>query len=531
MNKSSSNQGFYGQRDYYFDPPAATAFYRRGITDALTAKGDVQADDRLTMAGGGLVMQTKAGMFGGELAASERYSDGLGYAVQLLYGYDKFNWFSAYKATLRVLGEWKSSNFGTVQTYANSGASAPVTYNGYLSVSYTQLLPYDITAGLSFSYYTLLDTLGTDARPGSRWDTDFSLSRKLWDHVSGSLSVGYGQDGTAPADQPCCLYKRDGFRTFARISWTPDATTYALSSYDSRTESGHVTYSQRSETTGIGSWTASADAMTDANSNGTLNASGSYVANRATITASHNAGLVGIGTNGAFNPAFTEERTGVSVASSLVYADGAWGVGRPVSGGFVLVTPHRSLEGSPVVVGGSNSSIAESGMFGPAVVPSVSAYSQTRLTYDAPGAPAGYDLGSASYDLKAPYKAGYNLQAGSAYTITAIGTLLDAEGQPLPLLAGTAREANKENGRKVELFTNRAGRFGAQGLAPGHWIIEMPTEPEPTRYTVNVPEGVVGLHNAGELKPNGGGGGQQREPQKQQVKPPLIEAGLHNEAT
>ena len=95
------------------------------------------------------------------------------------------------------------------------------------------------------------------------------------------------------------------------------------------------------------------------------------------------------------------------------------------------------------------------------------------MTYDAPGAPAGYDLGSAAFDMKAPYKAGYKLMAGSAYTVTATGTLLDAEGQPLPLLAGDAREANKENGRKVELFTNRAGSFGAQGLAPGKWIIEI----------------------------------------------------------
>ncbi len=190
-----------------------------------------------------------------------------------------------------------------------------------------------------------------------------------------------------------------------------------------------------------------------------------------------------------------------------------------MNGGFALVTPHKSLEGSPVVVGNQDSVVAESGMFGPAVVPTMTAYRSARLTYDAPGAPTGYDLGSAAYDLKAPYKAGYNLQAGSAYTVTAMGTLLDAEGEPLPLLAGEAREAGKENGRKVELFTNRDGRFGAQGLAPGKWIIEMPTEGEPTRYAFDVPEGVVGLHNAGTLKPEGGG-----HPQK----PPVIEAEADN---
>ena len=152
------------------------------------------------------------------------------------------------------------------------------------------------------------------------------------------------------------------------------------------------------------------------------------------------------------------------------------------------------------------------------MAPGASPYRQARVTYDAPGAPTGYDLGSAAFDMKAPYKAGYNLKAGSAYTVSAMGTLLDAEGQPLPLLAGEAREANKENGRKVELFTNRAGRFGAQGLAPGKWIIEMPAEPEPSRYVIEIPEGVTGLHNTGTLKPSGGG----------QQKPPIIEAEADN---
>ena len=193
------------------------------------------------------------------------------------------------------------------------------------------------------------------------------------------------------------------------------------------------------------------------------------------------------------------------MASSLVYAGGGWGAGRPVTNGFALVTPHKSLDGSPVVVGDANATVAESDLLGPAVVPNLTAYRQTRLPYDAPGAPTGYDLGSANYDIDAPYKAGYALQVGSAYTVTAMGTLLDAAGEPIPLLEGTAREANNPKGRKVELFTNRAARFGAQGLAPGRWVIEMPTEPEPTRYVVDIPDGVKGLHNTGVLKPSSGG--------------------------
>ena len=524
--KSASS--VYGQRAYYFNQPAATAFYRRGITDAVTADADIQADERVVMAGGGFVTQTVAGMFAGELAASEDYRYGLGYAVRLGYGYEKFNWFSLYKASFRLLAEWRSPNFTTVETYAN-GVVAPQMDNASISASYTQHLPYDVTAGASLTYTLLYDTQASVSSGGYQWDAEFTASRRLWGDVTGSFSLGYGQD-TSQQNQICCYYNRDGFRTFVRLSWVPDAYSNAMASYDSRTQNGQVTYSQNSETSGVGSWAATVTTSTDAGNDGAINASASYVANRAAVSVSHDAGLVGLGSNGSFNPNFAEERTSVSVASSFVYADGAWGVGRPVNGGFALVTPHPSLEGSPVVVGNKDFTIAESSMFGAAVVPNLGAYTKAQLTYDAPGAPAGYDLGSASYDLKAPYKAGYNLQAGSAYTITAMGTLLDGEGQSLPLLAGTAQEAGKENGRKVELFTNREGRFGAQGLAPGKWIIEMPTEPEPTRYEIDIPEGVMGLHNAGDLRPINGGGGGQQQP-KQQMKPPLIEAGMPNEAT
>ena len=302
-----------------------------------------------------------------------------------------------------------------------------------------------------------------------------------------------------------------------RLAWTPDAHDNASASYDSRSQTMQNTYSQSSETTGVGSWSATAMAETHADGQSGVSGSASYFANRAEFYFNHAASFNGLTYSEPFNAYSTQERSAVGIGTSFVYADGAWGMGRPVTSGFALITPHESLQGSPVVVGGTDSLVAETDWLGPAVVPNASPYRPARVIYDAPSAPAGYDLGSAAFDMKAPYKAGYNLKAGSAYTVTATGKLLDAEGEPLPLLAGEAREANKENGRKVELFTNRAGSFGAQGLAPGKWIIEMPTEPEPSRYGIEIPEGVTGLHNVGTLTPTGG-----------RQKPPVIEAEADN---
>ena len=501
----------YGQRAYYFDQPVANAVYRTGVTPSVTGVADAQIDDQAAIVGAGFLTQTSIGFVSGEFGASENYYEGLGYALRASYGYDKFDWFGNYRSGVRVTGEYRSPNFGAVEGYQPAAS-----YAAYAAASYTQQLPYDVSAGLSFSYY-FMDGL-FEPNSSDRWNATFSVSRQLWDNVSGSLSVGYGNDQAA-ISSTCCIFGDSGFQAFVRLAWTSDSHSAATAAYDTRSQAVQATYSQSSETGGVGSWTTAVDATAGANNESAINASAGYVANRADVFVSHSASVNGVGYYGPFSPLSTEERTSVGVATSFVYADGAWGIGRRVSNGFALVTPHPSLEGSPVVVGGTDAVVAESDWLGPAVVPSASPFRKARLNYDAPGAPAGYDLGSAAFEMKAPYKAGYSLQAGSAYTVTAMGTLLDTHGEPLPLLAGQAREANKENGRKVELFTNRAGRFGAQGLAPGKWIIEMPTEPEPSRYVIEIPEGVMGLHDAGTLKPEGGG-----QPQK----PPIIEAEADN---
>jgi outer membrane usher protein len=392
---------------------------------------------------------------------------------------------------------------------------APLNYTAYLAATYTQHLPWSITGGLSFSYYFTDHTSASD--PGNRWQANATLSTQLSDSVSASLSLGYSQDQTGDTNS-CCVSNQNGFQAFLRLAWAPDAHSIGSASYDSHTQTTQTSLTQSSDKAGVGSWNANAMTETQAEGQSTVSASASYLTNRAEVFLNHAADLSGPGYGGLDHPQSTQELTSVGVATSFVYADGGWGIGRRIANGFAIITPHESLQGSPVVVGEAEARIAESDWLGPAVVPSASPYRQTRVTYDAPDAPSGYDLGSAGFDMKAPYKAGYNLKAGSSYTVTAMGTLLDAEGQPLPLLAGEAREANKENGRKVELFTNRAGRFGAQGLAPGKWIIEMPTEPEPSRYVIEIPEGVTGLHDAGTLKPSGGG------PQK----PPVIEAENDN---
>ena len=330
-----------------------TGFYRTGILDWLTTDSNFQSDTQVVMAGAGIAAQTIDGLFTAKLAASDVYSGGAGFALQLGYDYDKFNWFG-YNSSFRIIGEYRTHDFETVGTFA-----APLNYSAYAAASYSQHFPWSLTGGLSFSYYFADHTIASD--PGNRWQADASLSMPLSDTVSGSISAGYGQDQTGDTNA-CCVNSQNGFQAFLRLTWTPDAHATASASYDSRSQTAQTSFTQSSEKTGVGAWSATATAETQADGQSDISASGSYFTNRAEFYFNHAAGFSGPGYGGLLRPDSTQELTSAGVATSLVYADGAWGMGRRVTSGFALITPHESLQGSPVVVGTGRIACSRNGL-------------------------------------------------------------------------------------------------------------------------------------------------------------------------
>lgn len=121
-----------------------------------------------------------------------------------------------------------------------------------------------------------------------------------------------------------------------------------------------------------------------------------------------------------------------------------------------------------------------------------------------PRAPAGFDLGQGSFRLFPAYRSGYKLVVGSDYNVTALGRMLNADGEPVSLVSGTATELAHPEHEKITLFTNREGRFGAVGLAPGRWRFEM-LDDQHTTYLIDVPERTEGILRLGDLKPSDGG--------------------------
>jgi len=95
--------------------------------------------------------------------------------------------------------------------------------------------------------------------------------------------------------------------------------------------------------------------------------------------------------------------------------------------------------------------------------------------------------------------------------VTALGTMVDADGQPVALVSGTATELAHPERPPVTLFTNRQGRFGATGLAPGQWKLEM-LDDKKSVYVIDIPEAADGIVRLGQIAPGQIAAGQTASP-------------------
>ncbi len=485
----------YRDPDYLWNEPTITGFYRIGLTPQVTAGAQAQADSRVTMGGGSLSTQTPYGYVAFDLSGSFEAAKGAGLAARAAYELFGIRDTENRSQSFRFAAEYQSAAFTTIANYAS-----PQDHAVSLSALYSRDISADLSASLSSTVYLARDT---PFSPRS-WDSDLTLSQRFSDTLSGAFSLGYGEGGQRVANEPACVCQTtgggQGFRAFARVSYRPDANSSVALAYDTQTQTSRATYAQ-SSASGNNAWGALVDASYDGQGRaGDVAAGANYVGNRGEVSLTHASRIDGLSSS-ATAAKSTSERTSLRVETGIAMADGAMSFGRPIRNSFAIVDTHETLGDRDLSLGPKDKEIGHSDWLAPGLITDIAPYTQRRVEFDVDDVPAGYDLGAGAVDFHGPYKAGYRVRVGSAYTITATGTLIGEDGKPASLLSGLAREADRKDGPEVQLFTNKAGRFGMQGLAAGRWIIELATEPQPTRYVIEVPQQASGVHNAGTLKP------------------------------
>jgi outer membrane usher protein len=502
-----------GDRQYRDGEYVASAFHRYGLSDTLSFETQAKGDMHIVEGGFGLLAGTRWGAVNAQSAVSSS-DTGIGFASAVNWDLINFRGLvgaiGSTRESMRLGAEYRSAQFRSPGEYVvtSTGILYPQTpYWLRLTGSYSVPLGWGVSAGVA-ARYQFSDPTQTAASPfridGDRYGADVSLSGSLGSMLSTSLTAGYSNEITQRAVADLKSEVSPEMRVMLRFFLRPAANTRVSGSYDTLNGASSVSASQ-SASSGVNRWEADVNAQTDKNAQQTLaNGSLAWTGNRGEIRVSQNSSFDSAFGAESAHPATAINRTAVRMGTAVAFADGQVAFGAPVRGnGFAIVHTHDSLSGKPITVGDGNSPRALANGLGPALVGDLPAYVQNTLPVDVADLPAGYSLGAGTFDVMAPYRGGYALRVGSSYSVSVFGILLNENLGPLPLTTGEAKPASggAQPGKPIIIFTNQAGRFVAEGLGPGKWIIEMATEGTPLRYELDIPEDARGLVQLGRLLP------------------------------
>ena len=454
----------------YSNDLAFSGYYRRGISDYLTLGINSQFDGNSRQIGSEAVLGTSLGTFASNVALSDRSGVGTGYATTITFQ-RLIQRADGQADTLNLFAERRSKKFVTLSDF--------FTENPF---------EFEVGGGYAHSFGAQLFA-GFDARFSKGRDTQRDLHTYR-------LNAGYRISSQANLVGDI-RYERDGFgeRVGAFVSLTMRFGRYTTvrGDYDTQDNRSRLSF-QTVNGQGVGAYNVTADVDRSDVSSG-FNFNGNFIANRAELGVTH---------FGTFLDTFgarTSQRTSLRVGSSIAFADGALSVGRPIYDSFAIVTPHKSLKGTDIEIEPSPfGHVASTGILGAATQPTLSSYVDRTITIDAPEAASGTDLGQGSFKLFPSYRSGYRLVAGSDYSVTALGTMVDVDGEPVALVTGNAFEVGKPDRTPVTVFTNRQGRFGVTGLAPGKWRIEM-LDAKKTAFEIEIPDNGENIVRLGDLTP------------------------------
>jgi len=452
---------------HYSNDLAISGFYRRGMTDNLTVGGNFQYAGRSWLAGAETVVGTPWATIGGDVAFSHIEGAGNGWAAN--FSIERISQGANGNSSLIATVEARSRRFGAV------GQLLPDNpYSLIGSLTYNRAIGRAAFAGVQLRYSRGRGAI-EDER-SARLSFGYRIGRTMNIVLDGEWSRGARGEDTGFR---ISLVRRFGSRTSARAEYDSQGNNVRLGL-------------QSSGGYGVGAWSGVANFDIGPDTY-TLNASGNYTANRADIGLAHTAAYSDVSNN------IVDQRTSLRIATSIAYAGGSFAIGRPISDSFAIMRHHGSVDDFSIIVEPSQGSYqARSGTFGPALYGQVGSYSPRTLTYDVPNATAGLDIGTGSVRMLAPYRAGYVVTVGSNYNLLVVGRLTNG-GEALALKVGHATEVGGD-GRRVEFFTNRQGRFGISGLRPGRWRIEIPDVP-PIIYELVIPETASGVARIGDLNP------------------------------
>lgn len=167
--------------------------------------------------------------------------------------------------------------------------------------------------------------------------------------------------------------------------------------------------------------------------------------------------------------AVATRETVVRAATFIGIADGSIAIGRPARGSFAIYDRHKSLAGAGLIVRDEGEFVVgKQDWLGAPLVPFTRAFSPVFQSYEVDPLPPGYDLGEGRLAAFPGAFSGYRVPVGSDESRVAIGFLIGSDG-PMASMTGTVERVGDAKTEPRAFFTNAAGRFAVDRLAPGQY--------------------------------------------------------------
>jgi outer membrane usher protein len=458
----------------YSDDPVIVGHYRKALNNevALGAGVQISADRQVVGVEARLVPQVIPGAF--DLQAAVSRGGETGVAIRAGYRWTDGNPLRGRRLSLSL--NYESRNFrliGEPQFAGIEQLTVNATYSQNLSVRTA------FTTGLSYAERS--------GGLGGEKSAFAELNHQLNQRLRGTFGAEVGKGDLYPRN----FGVRAGIAVLLGNRGRADAT------YESRRETARASFSRGAE-----NYAGSVGydfAVQDTPGSTSADASATYIGNRFEA----NLSFIGAGRDlGNFG---SDRSARLQIGTSIAFAGGHFGVGRPISDSFMLVRPHRTLGDAHVITGrelNRGRYESRSGFLGAAVVPELSSYNPRNILYDVDTDTPGYDIGSGLVHVDPPFRSGGVVTVGTDRFVSVLGNV-DMGGKPASLVSGSVSSVDDKGFEPQPFFTNSAGRFSILGLAPGKSYNVRLADGQ--TFTITVPAENTGLYRMGIVRLPGKG--------------------------
>jgi len=454
----------------YSDNIGASGFYRRALSENLILGGGTQLSEDLQLGAltASFVPQVFPGAFDLEGAMSSGPA-GTGFAFRGNYRFRSGNAFAnSRQFTINV--DYESAGYQTLSDLV------PIEFDLLsISANYTQ----------GINDRTFLNAGGIYTTVGGRSQSNLTVFADVVHRLNDRLRLTGGIEyGTSP-------FFDDNIGVRVGIAYSFGRNTRANLDYRSRADLLRATLS-RGARDEVGSFGYDVG-FTNARGQVSSDANVTYIGNR--FEGRVLGQTIGQGVDGVFD----RQTVRLQLGTSLAYAGGQFGVGRPIDDSFTVLSPDPAI-GDVDVISGRNLSDnrydARSGLLGSAVQGDIISYAGQSVQYDVAGTEAGIDIGDGVFQVDPPYRAGYAVKVGSAYFVSVTG-FVKVGSEPAALASGLVRSPDDDAFEPQPFFTNSAGRFAIIGLAPGGRY-EVTLNSGQT-FELLVPQDITSLYRIGDI--------------------------------